>query len=147
MERTDVAYLRTQPYGVLGSLSPALTPQGALVGFAVSDQFEILFDTLRSSRKYTNLRTHPSVSFTVGGAGAAGMLAGGINLDERTVQYEGVADELHGGALEQLRPIYYAAWPDGREREQWNGITWFVVRPRWLRYSDYNLSLIQEWSF
>jgi nitroimidazol reductase NimA-like FMN-containing flavoprotein (pyridoxamine 5'-phosphate oxidase superfamily) len=148
MERSQVLeYLRSQRYGVLGTVSPMLQPQGALIGYAVTSAFEILFDTVRSSRKYTNLLANPRASFTVSGAGASPMLLGGINADERTVQYEGTAEELSGMALEHLRPVYYAVWPEGPQREHWAGITWFVLRPLWLRYSDYNQPVIQEWAF
>lgn len=141
MERSELfEYLKSQRYGVLGSVSPAFEPQGALVGYAVTPALEILFDTVRSSRKYVNLLAHPQVSFTVGAAS-------GTQSDERTAQYEGVAEELTGEALEQLRPLYFATWPDGVQRQQWAGITWFVIRPLWVRYSDYNVPVIQEWTF
>ena len=31
-----------------------------------------------------------------------------------------------------------AAGPDGRQREAWPGITYFRVRPTWIRYVDFN---------
>ncbi len=145
MKQSDLLdYLRSQRYGVLGSLSPALEPQGALVGYAVTPAFEILFDTIRSSRKYINLLAHPRVSFRVAGLS---MVDGVPGADERTVQYEGAAEELSGEALQRLRPIYFAAWPECIEHQQWEGITWFVIRPLWARYSDYNVPVIQEWTF
>ena len=57
--------------------------------------------------------------------------------DERTVQYEGVADEPSGGELERLKQIYYAVYPDGPSRLSWPGLTYVRVRPRWIRYSDF----------
>ena len=132
-------YLRNQRLGVLGTLSPSAEPQAALVGYAVTPDFELLFDTLRTTRKYRNMMANPLVSFTVGNTAGHG--------DERTVQYEGIAEELSGEQLERLRPIYFATWPDGVQRMQWPHITWFVVRPRWIRYSDFNIPMTQEWSF
>ncbi len=144
MDRTDLlAYLKGQRYGVLGSLSAEGEPQGALVGYAVTPALQILFDTIRSSRKYRNLLAHPRASFTVG----AGCATHATELDERTVQFEGIAEELSGEALARLRPVYYHAWPDGSDREAWSEITWFVLHPLWIRYSDYSLSLVQEWRF
>lgn len=139
MEQTELlTYLESQRLGVLGTLSPEGEPQGALVGYAVTPGFEILFDTVQSSRKYHNMLANPRVSFTIGNT------AGG---DERTVQYEGIAEELAGEALTRLRPFYYTTWPDGIERQHWPGITWFVIQPRWIRYSDFTVPHIQEWTF
>ena len=140
MEKPELlAYLQSQRLGILGTLSPQGDPQGALVGFAVTSKFEILFDTVRTSRKYGNMLANPRVSFTVGDTTDSG--------DERTVQYEGLAEELAAEQLAELRPVYYATWPDGVERQQWPGITWFVIHPRWIRYSDFNIPHIQEWTF
>src|SRR3984885_9956338 len=108
MEQNELlAYLRSQRLGVLGTLSPPGEPQAALVGYAVTPDFELLFDTLRTTRKYRNIIATPLVSFTVGNTAGHG--------DERTVQYEGIAEELSGWPLERLRPVYFATWPDGVE--------------------------------
>jgi hypothetical protein len=64
--------------------------------------------------------------------------SGGIK-DERTVQYEGIADEPSGTELEQLKQVYYAAYPDGPGRLSWPGLIYVRVRPTWLRYSDYTI--------
>jgi hypothetical protein len=140
MERSELlAYLRSQQLGVLGTLAASGEPQGALVGYAVTSDLEILFDTLRTTRKYANMIANPRVSLTVGNTVGKG--------DERTVQYEGVAEELAGEPLARLQPVYFATWPDGVDRKQWPHITWFVIRPRWIRYSDFNIPMTQEWSF
>jgi Pyridoxamine 5'-phosphate oxidase len=49
-------------YSVVSSISPTGTPQSALVGIAVTEQLEIIFDTLRSTRKYRNLKARPACS-------------------------------------------------------------------------------------
>jgi hypothetical protein len=140
MEQNELLpHLRSQRLGVLGTLSPSGEPQAALVGYAVTPDFELLFDTLRTTRKYRSMMANPLVSFTAGNTAGYG--------DERTLQYEGVAEELAGEPLERLRPVYFATWPDGVERVQWPHITWFVVRPRWIRYSDFNIPMTQEWRF
>jgi len=140
MQRNELLqYLRSHQLRVLGTLAASGGPRGALVGYAVTTDLEILFDTLRTTRKYGNMKTHPRVSFTVGNSVGKG--------DERTVQYEGIAEELAGESLAQLRPVYFSPWPDGIDRIQWPHITWFVIRPRWIRYSDFNVPMTQEWSF
>jgi nitroimidazol reductase NimA-like FMN-containing flavoprotein (pyridoxamine 5'-phosphate oxidase superfamily) len=140
MERTELlAYMLSQRLGVLGTLAPSGEPQAALVGYAVTPDLEILFDTLQTTRKYRNMKANPRVSFTIGNTAGSG--------DERTVQYEGVAEELAGDSLTRLQPVYFATWPDGVERKQWPHITWLVIRPSWIRYSDFNIPLTQEWTF
>ncbi len=123
--------------GVLGSISPAGASQSALVGIAVTRELEIVFDTVASSRKYANLLGNPAASFVVGWAG------------EVTVQYEGQAFQPTGSELRRYQQVYFAAWPDGPDRLSWPGIAYFVVRPQWIRYSDYDRSppLIEEFKF
>ena len=133
-----LTFLRSRRYAVQSSLHPDGAPQSAIVGIAVSDQFEIVFDTLGSSRKGLNLRHRPEIAFVIGS------LEG---TDERTVQFEGRADEPTGPERARLTELYFGVFPDGRERQQWPGLTYFRATPRWLRYSDYNVDppLIVEW--
>jgi pyridoxine/pyridoxamine 5'-phosphate oxidase len=125
-------------YGVLSSVSSAGTPQSALVGIATTPELEIVFDTVKSSRKYSSLIARPACSFVVGGWES-----------EQTVQFEGLAIEPTGDELRRYQQAYFAAWPDGPERLSWPGIAYFVVRPRWIRFSDFdqNPPLIEEKSF
>jgi len=54
------------------------------------------------------------------------------------VQLEGIADEPTGTERDRILDAYFAAYPDGRDRLAWQGITHFRVRPTWARYSDFN---------
>jgi len=121
--------MRSHRLAVEASCAPEGRAQAALVGIAVTDAFEIVFDTLTTTRKARNLRTSPGVAFVLGGWAAA---------DERTVQLEGIADEPVGAELERIKTAYFAAWPDGPARASWPDITYFRVRPTWIRFSDFN---------
>lgn len=99
------------------------------MGIVVTDELELFFDTLAITRKAGNLAGNARVAFVIGGTG---------NGDERTVQYEGLADTPRLGELERLKDLYLARFPDGRERMSWPGITYFRVRPVWIRYSDFS---------
>jgi len=123
-------FLRQHRVAVEASVSANGGAQAAVVGVAFTDRFEVVFDTLGSSRKGQNLRQNPKLALVVGG-----LLAG----DERTVQYEGIADEPSGSELERLKQTYYAVYPDGPSRLQWPGLIYVRVRPTWIRYSDYTL--------
>jgi len=69
--------------------------------------------------------------------------------NEQTLQYEGIAKEPTGHDLAHYQKIYFATWPECRTHLTWPGITHFVIRRTWLRYSDFNQSppLIAELAF
>ena len=112
--------------GVLSSTSSDGAPQSALMGIATTPALEVIFDTKRSSRKYENLIQRPACSLVLGWDG------------EQTVQYEGIAVEPQGEELQNYLETYFAIWPSGRARMSSPGITFFVVRPTWIRYCDYD---------
>ena len=66
------------------------------------------------------------------------MIGGWVSGDERTVQYEGEADEPSGAELERLKRVYYSRYPDGPSRASWTGLIYVRAKPSWIRYSDYN---------
>jgi pyridoxine/pyridoxamine 5'-phosphate oxidase len=118
---------------VVSSLSKEGAPQSAVVAIAVTPDLEIVFDTVSSSRKYRNLKANPHCSIAMW-------------IGEITVQYEGIAEEPAG---EYYKEAYFKKLPDGRDRLSWPGICYFVVRPKWIRYSDFDARppLIEELSF
>lgn len=120
-----VAVLRKHRLAVQASTHADGAPQAAVVGFAVTDELEIVFDTVTTSRKYQNLRRDPRCALVIGWD------------DEITVQLEGLADEPSGAELARLQAYYFVPYPDGRERAAWPTIAYFRVRPVWIRYSDF----------
>lgn len=127
--RQLLKFLQSHVLAVESSVSELGEPQAAVVGFAVTDDFEFIFDTVDSTRKIVNLRTNPMIALTVGGL---------TDNDERTVQCNGIADEPTGRTLDRLKDAYFAVFPDGRDRQSWQGITYVRVRPIWMRFSDFN---------
>jgi general stress protein 26 len=123
--RTElIRFLQRQRYGVVASLAADGAPQSAVVGIATSATGEIVFDTLGTSRKAKNLRRDRRVSLVVWEG-------------ERTVQIDGLADEPSGAERDRLREIYFAAFPDGRDRLAWPDLTHFRIVPAWARSSDF----------
>lgn len=47
---------------VLSTVTDSGQPQAALMGMAVTPPLEIIFDTVKSSRKYPNLKKNPRVA-------------------------------------------------------------------------------------
>jgi general stress protein 26 len=130
-------FMAKQKLGVLGTIAQDGSPQSALVGIAVTSELEIIFDTVKGSRKFKNLMSNPRCSFAVGWAG------------EITVQYQGKAYQPESAELARYQQRYFATWTDGPARLGWPGITYFVVRPDWIRYNDFDKSppLIEEFTF
>jgi pyridoxine/pyridoxamine 5'-phosphate oxidase len=122
---TLVQFIRERGLGVVSTISPAGAPEAALVNLAVTDDLELVFYTLQDARKCVNLRRNRRIAIVIGWE------------DERTLQVEGLADEPHGGELDRLKDMYSAARPNARAQMAWPGLTWFRVRPKWVRLSNY----------
>jgi hypothetical protein len=125
-----LVFLRQHRLAVQASVSPDGASQAAVVGIAVTDRFEIVFDTLDSTRKARNLQHNPQLALVIGG----------LTSEERTAQYEGIADIPSGDELERLKTTYYAVYPDGPSRLAWPGLIYVRVRPSWIRYTDYTVA-------
>ena len=97
-----LAFMRSPPLAVEASCGPDGRVQAALVGIAVRDTFDIVFDTLGATRKARNLRASGHAAFVLGGW---------LGTDERTVQVDGIADEPTGTELEQMKAAYFAVCP------------------------------------
>lgn len=120
-----IEFLRAQKWAVESSVTPDGAPQAAVVGVAVSDELELVFDTIGDTRKAENLRQNPKIALVMGWD------------DGKTAQIEGVADEPTGDSLARIKKVYFAKFPDGVEREAWPKITYFRVKPTWVRFSDF----------
>jgi len=128
MTRTELLpFLQKHRLGVQSTVSPSGEPQAAVVGIAITPLVEIVFDTVDTTRKCRNLRADPRIAFVIGWD------------QEITVQLEGIADEPTGADRDRILEAYFLAYPDGRDRLAWPGITHFRVRPTWIRYSDFGI--------
>jgi general stress protein 26 len=121
-------FINQQKLGVVSTANPENKPEAAVVGIAVSANLEIIFDTIKTSRKYLNILRQPEVALVIGWD------------EEITVQFEGMAEVLSDDSTaDRLREIYYQAYPDGRERAAtWPGLVHIKVTPKWIRYSNFN---------
>jgi pyridoxine/pyridoxamine 5'-phosphate oxidase len=137
MTRDSLYYfLKDHLLAVLATNSLENKPEAAIVGFAISQHLEIIFDTDRSSRKYSNLLQNPYVALVIGWD------------NETTMQYEGEAVELKGEEADKYKELYFSVFPDGRQRAESPGIVHFKIHPKWIRYSNFNQpQLIREWQF
>ncbi len=118
-------FLRGVKYAVVATTAADGSPQAAVVGIAVDDECDVVFDTLADTHKAHNLRRDGRVAITAREGG-------------RTAQLEGIAEEPTGRERDAALSVYFASFPDGRERLGWPGIAHFRVRPKWARYSDFS---------
>lgn len=119
--------MRGHPLAVVSTVDRSGQPQGAIVGVATTDAFDVIFDTVTTSRKHANLMRDPRAAVTFTGA------------HETTLQLEGrarpVATSAPGDGA--YRETYFAAWPDGRARLAWPTLALWRIEPLWMRYSNF----------
>lgn len=128
MNKKQIAFdfIKQHLVGVLATTSPENKPEAAVIEYGETDDFELVFDTSTTYRKYTNLRHNPHVAFVVGG-------------DENiSIQCEGIAKELSGEESVKYKRVYFAKNPDARKWEKLPDTRWFKITISWLRYRDYN---------
>jgi len=123
-----IAFIRRHRWAVQASVHANGAPQAAVIGVAVTDELELVFDTIGDTRKAVNLRRDPRVALVIGWD------------EEQTLQVEGVADEPAGDDLVRAQQAYFARFPDGPARLRWPGITYIRIRPTWVRYSNFGSS-------
>lgn len=116
------------------SIAAEGAPEAAPVEFVVNEGLELFIDSFESTRKVANLRCDPRVAFVIGGQTLG---------DARTVQYEGTVDSPSGAELEQYKSDYFTTHPEGIRRSKLPGISYFRVRPRWIRYANFNAAPAQ----
>ena len=131
-----LSYMRAQPCVIEASVTPEAAPQAAAMHVAVTNGWELVFDTLVQSRKHQNLIKNPRIAFVIGWE------------HEQSVQYEGVAEMPLEAELREVQAYYFEHFPEGRDRQSWPGIVYWRVRPNWIRYSNFNVDppIIQEWN-
>ena len=119
-------FIKKHTICTLATVSPKRKPEAAIIEFVGTENLELIFDTFSTYRKYQNLQASPFVAVVIG-------------WDENiTVQYEGEAQELSGEELKKYQDIYFAKNPDARKWQKFGEITYFKVRPKWIRYRDGN---------
>jgi pyridoxine/pyridoxamine 5'-phosphate oxidase len=123
---------RSKRYLIVSTVNESGAPEAALMGFALTQANEVVFDTLSTSRKAVNLARNPAAALVIG-------------WDENiSLQIEGVARRPVGDDFENAKAAYFREWPDGRARETWPNIAYVVVQPKWIRYSNYSGAPVVE---
>lgn len=118
-------FIKRNKIGVIATTN-SNQPEAAVVEYGETENFELIFDTFISSRKYQNLLKNPGVAFVIGWD------------EDITIQYEGEANELKGEELKKYKEIYFKKNPRAKKWGGREGVTYFKIVPKWIRYSDLN---------
>jgi general stress protein 26 len=58
-------FIKQHDLAVISTLTKDNKPESALIGIAVSENLELIFDTIKTSRKYQNLINNPQVALVI----------------------------------------------------------------------------------
>ncbi len=116
-------FIRGQALAVVSSIWEG-KPQSAVVAFSQKGDFELIFGTSNTSRKYRNLMADPNTSVVIGWD------------DDKTVQYEGIATEVSKEETAEYRDIHLTKNPDSATYSLLETQRYFKITPRWIRYTD-----------
>jgi pyridoxine/pyridoxamine 5'-phosphate oxidase len=117
-------FIKQHPLAVLSTVTSDALPEAAVVGIHPGDNFEIIFGTFRTSRKYANLEKNPRVALVIG-------------WDKgKTVQYEGEAKELPAQAVVEFEKAHMGQMSSAAKYASKEDAVFYKITPRWVRYTD-----------
>ncbi len=121
-------YISKERVGVVSTISGNGSPEAAALIISQKSNLELIFQTPNTSRKYTNLKRNPRVAIVFG-----------FDTDEFvTVQHEGIAREASPDEFDQLAAVHQAKSPQFAKYGRLPENKFFVVKPTWVRYWDFN---------
>lgn len=119
-----IEFLDRQTHMVIATTGNGI-PEAALVGFASTSEFTLIFGTKTNSRKYKNIEQNPHVAIV-------------FDDDKNiTVQYEGIASTLSDTELTQYKELYFLKTPTSKKYENQPNQIYLKVLPSWIRYTNY----------
>jgi len=130
-----LSFMRAQPWAVEASVTPQGAPQAAVVGIAITDRWELLFDTVTAVAQASKPgRESPRRVRDRLGTRADRAIRRHCELPTEA--------ELPG-----VQAYYFDRFPDGPTRQSWPGLVYWRVRPHLdpLQQSHVNPPIIQEW--
>lgn len=130
-KKSILDFIKKHRLAVLATTSPENKPEAAVIEFSEKDNFELIFDTFSTFRKYKNIQLNSDVAVVIG-------------RDDITVQYEGEVVELKGDELKEYQKIHITKLPDSSKFVEMEDIKFFKIIPKWIRYTDVSVSPWKE---
>jgi hypothetical protein len=123
--RVALDFISVHRMAVIATCTTDRAPECALVSYAARGD-HLIVGTDSASRKYRNLTANARVAVVIG-------------LDAPvTLQYEGVATELHGAAAVEHAALLLERHPETALFVAGPTARTFLIAPRWMRYTDYS---------
>lgn len=127
-EQSKDELLRLSRQRYIATLSTASgdgQPQSSPMRYTVTDDFEIVMGTLRTSRKFANIERNPKVAVLI--------------WDSLfSIQIDGLFDQPTGTELVRLQDCFDNEYPlEARIRAGRPAHAYFRIKPVWARYSDF----------
>lgn len=119
-------FMKSHTLAVLATASSSAIPEASAVGISVMDNMQILFGTFNTSRKWENLQKNARVSLVIGWEHG------------KTIQYEGVAEELMETEKAEALKIHFANVPSFAKYVSDNQAILYRVKPESVKYSDHS---------
>ena len=117
-------FIDPQIHMVIATSGPEGQAEAALVGFANTHDFILIFGTYNTSRKYKYISHNPHVAVVFG-------------QDEGiSVRYEGTASVLEDEELIEYKKIYFAKHPTAKIYEHHAEQVYMKITPKWARWID-----------
>jgi len=111
---------------VLATVSPEGAPHCAVMGYALGDDYPLILNTHRQTRKWRHLTKHGSVALTVG-----------FDYFSLYLQLEGTARLVEQGPEHRrYEEIYFREHPDALEYRGIPETGTILIEPKWARLYD-----------
>ena len=120
-------FMKRQKLAVIASVTHDGLPEAAVVGIAVKEDLELYCSTFRTSRKYENIQKNPRVALVIGWEGG------------KTIQYEGIAEEITDEESPELLKTYLADIPSIAKYLEREHQIFYKIKPKWIRFSDQSM--------
>ncbi len=117
-------FIQEHDLAVLATSGPDNTPQAAILEFTALDDATILIDTLKTSRKYHNMKSNSKVALVIGWE------------NNRTVQITATATELAGQDLVRAEEQHVHNNEYARKWEEYDRVAYFALKPSTIHYTD-----------
>ncbi len=136
-EQKDKIYnlLHANEFCVISTNQPGLAPESAVISFSELEDMQLIFGTFQGSRKYQNIKQDNKVSLALGWD----------NTTKQTLQIEGYAMEVNDADRLRIEDIHCKKNPSSERFRGKPEQRYFIVKPYWLKYSDYSVHPQEIW--
>lgn len=138
MDKAEILkFISKHKLAVIATINKEGRPEAAVIEFCELEDFSVVIDTFRNSRKYKNIQNNKEVALVIGWD------------DDKTVQIEGSAVEITEPLLKGVKKKFFTKNPEAKKWGNNPEIAYVLIKPNWLRYTDLNQQpwLIKELKF